>query len=124
MANIGTTSPKVHAYLSKNRNLDVNIKDIMEGTGLTEMQVRNACQLLKTRPGIDLQVIIAGHVYRLVSNPNSVEDDEMVKPAAFIEPIKTSEPSKRVFEELGTTKDGRIVIQDADGKLYEAKELQ
>lgn len=100
------TSPKVLDYLYRNANVHVHAMDIVRDTGLTLLQVQGAIGNLRRTKGMDIETIIAGQVFVLHTKNEAAKVN-----------------GKRVFEELGTTKDGRLIIQDADGNLFEAKEM-
>lgn len=100
------TRPAVLEWLHRNANIQVHVKDIAKDTGLSIEQVQGALGNLRRENGLNIETILRGQLVIFHSVPE--------KP----EPI-----GKRVFEEIGVTKDGRIVIQDVDGKLYETREL-
>ena len=101
-----STSPKVLEYLHRNANVQVHALDIARDTGLTLEQVQGAIGNLRRAKGMDIATVIRGQVFVLRTKNEAPKAN-----------------GKRVFEELGTAKDGRLIIQDAEGNLFEAKEL-
>jgi hypothetical protein len=97
-------------YLSDNLGLPVHTDDLIKNLGLTKDQIHSSIYNLKNRRGVDIETIIAGEVYRL----RGFDTAPKPAPAAV---------GKRLFEELGTTKQGVIVAQDQDGVLYKVEEL-
>lgn len=103
-------SATVYEILRRNVGLPVNIDDIRKETGFSKGQIQAAIAALRNRNNLDVESIIAGHVYRA----RSLASTATPEPA---------ERTKRLFEEIGIARDGRIIIQAAEGGLYEAKEL-
>lgn len=102
------TTAKVLEWLKGHENLRVYVPDICKDTGLDHKQVLSSLANLRNRAGYDIQSVIAGAVYDYRTGTKKEESKAQ---------------DKRLFEELGMAKDGRLIIQDGDGKLYEAKEL-
>lgn len=102
-------------YLSENLGLPVHMDDIMKATKLSKQQVQSSMYHLRNRKGMDIETIVAGQVFRLknYSTPKTTEGT----------PQSTRRSTKRIFEEIGTTKQGVIVAQDEDGALYKVEEL-
>lgn len=101
------TSYKVLNYLNANPNLNLTVEDVSKNTGLDKSQVQSAMSRLKQR-GLNIEVVLAGNCYRYI--PTSVTSNG-------------HKNNRKLFEEIGTAKDGRIVIQDTDGNLYVATQL-
>lgn len=100
-------------YFSKRPGEHAYLNDIAKTTGLTTEQVQHNINNLANdhrRGQIDFNVetVTRGQVW--MYRPNQKKD----------EPAR---PTKRVFEELGKSKKGTIVIQDEEGNLFEATEL-
>lgn len=78
------------------------LQDLMTALDFEERQVRNSLNAILRMGNSGIVVDIPGRswVYR---------------------PAKQS--SKRMFQEIGKTKNGAIVIEDENGNLYAAKEL-
>jgi hypothetical protein len=99
-------APKVLEWLHRNENIRIHLSDIVRDTGLTKEQVLNALGNLRRREGLDIETLVRGEAYAFRTTP-----------------AKPNGNGKRVFEEIGVSKDGRIIIQDVDGNLYETREL-
>lgn len=104
------TTIKVLDWLKDKENLRIHVADAVKDTGLDKKQVLSALGNLRNRAGYNIESVISGEVYMYRSGPKKEEVD-------------TIGSDKRLFEELGTAKDGRLIIQDARGTLFEAKEL-
>lgn len=93
--------------------------EIAADTGLTEERVRTGMANLRHSDKLGareaLETVVAGQVWRWHPNKARTEPEvpEQRKP----------ERARRIFEEVGTLKDGAIVQQDEDGNLYRAVEL-
>lgn len=105
---------RVHEILQRNLNTDVLVRDISTETGLTKEQILGALQGLRTRRRLDIVTIFPGHSYRYTGALRT-NDAEL--------PATPQEQAKRLFEEIGTSRDGTVIIQDGDGALYRASEL-
>lgn len=99
--------PTIIEWLHSHENLQVHVTDLCKDTRLSRSQVLNALHRLRTRNNLNIETVVRGEVFIYHTSPIKMEI-----------PVQ-----RRVFEELGTAKDGRLVIQDVDGKLYEAREL-
>lgn len=116
-------------YFAKHPNEPVFLKDLVEATGLITVQVQgNISNIMRDhRLGyfdFNIERISAGQVWMYkpgtttpVSTPTSEERNEAPARNDFTY-------GKRTFEELGTTKRGSIVIQDDEGNLYTAVQLE
>ena len=93
----------LYDVLKEREGLETTIPDIMARTGLRRDQVFNAVNTLK-RQGRPVETHVAGHSFILRREAPLTKE-------------------KRVFEEIGTAKNGDIVIQDEDGNLYKATRI-
>jgi hypothetical protein len=107
-------SPKVLEVLRKHRGTDVTIGQIMEETGFTREQVHSSVHHLITRNALPITAVVRGNVYRY-------EHSNAGEPKVDAEQEK---PERRLFEEIGTTKNGTVVAQDQDGNLYRVVEME
>lgn len=100
-------------YFSERIGQEVFIEDLVKDSSFNEDQIRAAINNLNSESSGDgtfkINVVIRGRVYRYAGTKVTEE-----KPAVI---------SKRMFEEVGVTKKGTIVVQDESGNLYEATEL-
>lgn len=104
------TAPRVLEYMEKRTGLTVYIGDMMEHLGMTRPQVQAAVYNLKAK-GHPIKVIAQGNAWAWAPNSNKSAEEKATN-------------GRRLFEELGVSKDGRIVLQDADtGALFAAVEL-
>lgn len=103
------TAPKVLDYLADHPNEDLRVATIAKGTGLNEEQVKSAIYNLRRRDGYQHQilVVLTNAVWRYI--PTAPRDEQV--------------SAKRYFEELAVTKHGQILIQDTEGVVYLAKEV-
>lgn len=95
---------QVSEYLHRRPGEEVFVTDIAKDLGLTKKQVQN-CVTNAMREGAwpDVEIVTRGNSWRFI--PDNRNDRKS---------------NKRMFEEIGVTKDGSIVIQDTDGNLYRA----
>lgn len=106
-----SVSKPVLSALIKHPYTEIPVADLAKETGFTLTQVSNAVIHLRDK-GIRIEIPMRG-VYRYV--PGAAPTG---KPVA--EPPK---PSKLLFEEIGRTKSGEIVVEGEDGALYKLCEL-
>lgn len=95
------------AVFLENKNQAVTLNQLTHQTGLEASKVQSNVNNLKNskRDHFTIETITRGQIWILRDSPE--------KPT----------PGKRIFEEIGPTRDGAIVIQDGDGNLYKATEL-
>lgn len=96
---------EVLRYLEKNVRLNVYAGDIASDLNLTEKQVKSAVYSLKERKGQPIEVVAQG-VWRYDPSAKSV-----------------SKTTSTLFELIGQTKQGKVVLQDEDGNLYVGEKL-
>lgn len=96
---------KVLEYMKERPNVELTVTDIGHNTELTKDQVNNGIKTLKMQ-GTLIDTVKPGYsyIYRGERPTDTVTE-------------------KRMFEEIGTTKTGAIVIQDTSGNLYKAEEI-
>lgn len=100
--------PQVIEFLSKAPGSTHYLKDLAAGFAVTEKQMGECIAGIirdEQLPGLEVTIRGRAWVYR---------------PGAESKQGKGT----RVFEELAATKSGDLIIQDQDGKLYRAKELE
>jgi biotin operon repressor len=108
-----TVSAPVYKILAKNVGLPQSIDDLVAQTGLKREQVQAAMYNLRHRGGYDIDAVVQGQVYRLRSLDRK---QNTAVPAP-------GRPSKRIFEEIGVMRNGTVVVQDEDSRLYKLEEL-
>lgn len=113
-------------YFAKHPNEPVFLRDLVAATGLITVQVQgNISNIMRDHKlgylDFNIERISAGQVwmYKPSAKSEAVETEKGENPS-----LDYSTQHKRVFEELGTTKRGSIVIQDDEGNLYKAVELE
>lgn len=89
--------------------INVHLAEILEGSDrkYPEIVIQNAINAMK-RDGFNIETVVSGRTWRYkptVSKP---------------EPAPSA---KRMFEEIGTARDGSVIIQDEQGAIYKAVEL-
>lgn len=93
--------------------------EIVAETGLTPDQVRigmanmRASNYLGAREA--LEIVVAGQTW--VWHPNKARTEATEAPAP------EAAPTKRLFAEIGTTREGDLILQADDGTLWRATEL-
>jgi biotin operon repressor len=106
-------SGPVFAYLEHRIGQAVHVDDVAADLGFTKQQVKSAVNNLRTTKGIPIETLVAGYSWRYLPNSKPSEDS----------PGNGSNHTKRIFEEIGVTKTGLIILQDEDGNLFSAQEL-
>lgn len=112
------TTPKIVTALNDKFVGKVVSKDrLAKVTGLTEGQVRDAMRRLADTEGVGVTVIQRGNIWKY--------DPEAVTTAKVVEELAATAPSAdTLYEEVGRTKDGRIIVKgDVTGNLYKLEEL-
>jgi hypothetical protein len=93
---------ELKAYLKRDANKEV-----------PSAVVHNSISYLKNQQSFQIETIALGRIWRY-------------RPAAVVAPPQNPDAvlcHKRMFEELATTKNGDLLIQDENGKVYRAEEL-
>lgn len=98
------TSDKILDYFHEHQNVQVNINELIEATGLEKAQVQNAINNLKSRYHSNIETVMTGNLWIYKSG-------------------RGDGPGSTMFELVGKSSTGVIVIQDEDGKLYKAVEI-
>lgn len=101
--------PAILQYLEAHEGDQVYLERMAAAIGATRKQTQQAVSNLREDlPDIPIRVIVAGNVW--------VYDRAWRQPDAV-------KPTRRMFEEIGPTKSGDILIQDQDGAIYRAVEM-
>lgn len=101
--------PQVMEFLAKSPGADHYVGDLANGFKVSETKIQDCINNIivsGSMPGLEVKIRGRCWVYR---------------PGKTVEKVPAS---KRVFEELAETKGGDLIIQDQDGRLYRAKELE
>lgn len=103
-------------YLVEHPGVELFRSEIVEATGLTEQQVRVGMSNLRGADKLGareaLETVISGQVWRWHPNKAQAELAEAKAPT-----------TKRVFGEVGTTREGDLILQADDSSLWRATEL-
>lgn len=108
MARGKSTSPEVLKYIQEQQGEYVYVDTVCKDLGLERAQVQGAISNLRNRHNQPIEVVQKGTIWRWKPNAEN----------------EKSKNYKRVFEEVGATRTGAVVIQDEDGNLYKAVELE
>lgn len=109
--------PTLMAYFAKNAGVHIFLNDLVAATKLDKDQVQgNVNNIIRDYNNgtldFHLECVTRGQVW--IHRPGQQK--------AAAAATKAERP-KRVFEELATTKSGKLLIQDDGGIVYEAIEL-
>lgn len=102
----------VTTYFETHENKACSIKQMSNELGYTERQIRASIANKKFENGewaSHLTVLVSGQVYKW--HPESVSVTE------------SSKQKTNLYEQIGTTKNGDLILQDEDGVLFRATEL-
>lgn len=107
-----SVSKPILSYLITKPYIEIPVADLAKETGFTLTQVSNAVVHLR-ESGIRIEIPMRG-VYRYIPGaPPAAKKEDKAKP----------EKSKQLFEELGRTKSGEIIVEGEDGALYKLCEI-
>lgn len=119
-------------YLEENKSKVQFLSEIAENLDLPQSSIKNAMYKIKGKHPHALAVVHRGqawlwqglNVSEKVETVNAVSayPPELQKVSASVTDEPTG-PDPRLFDEIGTAKDGSIIIADASGVLYRATEL-
>lgn len=103
-----SVQPRVLHYLEQHVGENVYHQDVSKQLDLTESQVKEAIYHLRKKDNLSgsIEVVVAGSIWRY--DPSKRE---------------SKKSGKRIFEELGVTHQGEIILQDEEGNLFRASEL-
>lgn len=112
------TASRVMEYLTKSPNVEVSVGDIAKDLNATEAQVKTAIYYIRHNPEWPVvRIVVPGRVFMYVPNA-----DKRAGLTLNAGPAPQSN-GRRVFQEVGKTRDGDFVIECEDGMLYLAKVL-
>lgn len=104
--------PTVVEHFQKAPGVPQYVNDLSKAFAVSEHQIQECVAGIirnNSLPGLTCEIRGRSWMYR----PQATE-------AADPNPRK---PSARMFEEIGETRDGSVIIQDDAGKIYRAQEL-
>ena len=102
--------PRVMEHFQKHPGEIQFVGDLSKQFNVTEFQISECIAgIIRTgsMPGLRVEARARSWSYLPQSN----------------EAKRQAQSAKRVFEEIGETRDGAVIIQDESGKLYRAQEL-
>jgi hypothetical protein len=102
--------PQLMEYFQKSPGLVQYVNDLAKNFGVNEHQMQECIAGIirgNDLPGLAVEIRGRSWCYK-PTVPKSAP---------------TTAREKRMFEEIGETRDGSIIMQDEGGKLYSAKEL-
>lgn len=95
---------RILEYMEQHTGQPVYTDTIVKELGLPARTIQNTIGQLRDAKGFAIETISAGRAYRYRGTTAAAN-------------------GKRVFEEIGTTKEGHVIIQADDGTLYRAEAL-
>jgi len=102
-------------WLDGHQNQVFSSKDLGSFLGLSDEQIRGAFTRLR-KNGAKIDIVVQGSKYRFTGWKTDVVKSVIVKPV----PVKST---IALFEKIGTTKTGVLILQDENGSLFRAEEL-
>lgn len=102
------TRPAILAYLIKHAGKPVMVDDIMKSTGFTLTQVQSQMRNMIT-DGLPIITLAKAQIWQYNGQPEP-------------EP-ETHDVNGDVFEGIGRTKSGAIIVRDMNGILYVCREM-
>lgn len=120
--------PLIVDYLRKHPNEIVMVNDMKIALGLSKEQIQAQMRLL-IKDGLSVRIVSQASAWQFVPGSPVAETMNGNVPAALPEetapePVKEPEETKRVFVQIGTTRAGAPLVQDAEGVIYVARELE
>lgn len=104
------TSDKILDYFHTHQNIQVTLNELADATGLDANQVKSAINTLKSsRYKMNFETVMTGNVW--IYRPDKGKS------------VDVNTVNTVMFEQVGKSSTGVIVIQDEDGKLYKAVEI-
>ena len=146
MAGKGNVRALVLREITKSPGVVVYLNDIMNHTGLTATQVKQSIYNMKALGvGDEIEIVIPANAWRyhpnasngqepeLLAEPDDIRvvsrstlpDVEIITPGNQLPeiPLKSIKRDKKLYEEVGTTKQFGTLVQDEDGELYRIEPL-
>lgn len=126
-------------YLVRNAGRTVPVGELQKETGFTTQQIASAVQNWRDKPGVRdrLVIDIPGRAWRWTDTPpaprdtthrNGAANTEHPRPPTVTVPDKpppapTGPAAPLMFEHIGQSVTGTLILRDDNGKLYTATEL-
>jgi biotin operon repressor len=112
-----TISGPLHELLIVRQGQDADVDELAKTLDLTRQQILNGITTLRSK-GVPVVAVTRGQTYRL-DTPQKTASEKR----ASHRRNGSGSNRKRRFTEIGPATNGRIIIQDVNGKLYSATEL-
>lgn len=112
----------VYDVLKSMEGEEVPLSIIIEQTGHKREQIITALNNMRRVSGLPVEPVVRGYSYQLRKGPNLKEELDNTPPTTD-SVAHFFQTDKRVFEEIGVTRTGTVIIQDRNGGLYKAEEL-
>jgi hypothetical protein len=132
-------SGRVAGMLIDNKNVPLKVEDIAQRKGLEKRQVQLAISKMRRESRMDIEAVVAGHVfvYRGMfaegdsggaraarANMRAAEFDRgEAGTLPVAEDAMAQGSTVDIFTLLGKAKDGSLVLENGQGRLYRAVEL-
>lgn len=105
----------VSLYIKNEEGRPCHVDDIATATGYTPKQIRGAINGKRHEDPTwhhILKNVVRGHIWswNMLYDPTKPVTSE-------------SDPEKNLYEQIGVTKNGDLILQDEDGNLFRASEL-
>lgn len=100
----------VMKYFDTHQGIIVYLADLVEALGIDENQARIGVNNLRHKDDFyktHIETVVRGNAWRFC--PNNAP--------------KKKADNRQVFEEIGKTKDGSLILESEEGTLYKATEL-
>lgn len=123
---------KLLRYITDRPGVVLHKNDIAAELGLTPKQVSDNVYRLRERSGIgdDIQVCIRAASWRYIPSRNAITPTpRRSNESACDDPVPTKRRRRRrggkpmIFEEVGETHDGKVIVRDESNVLYRLEEL-
>lgn len=111
--------PSILDYMRQYSDSALSAADIARPLHLTEQQVRHALANLiagRTTLGASakhIEVVIRGNVWIWHSDPS----------VKLVQPIQIKQDTSTLYEEIGRSRTGTIIVEGEDGTLYKVMEI-
>lgn len=116
--------PVVVDYLRKHPHEIIMVADMVAALGLSREQVQAQMRLL-IRDGMNIRVLSQAAAWQFISGPEMVNGSAPVQLDEVPEPVKEEpEENRKIFVQIGVTRAGAPLVQDAEGLIYVARELE
>lgn len=110
-------------YLIANQDRTVHLDELVRETQYTPSQILAALNKWKqNRAGEQLRVIVPGRAWRYSDDPPAPSEQD-IQPERPPAPAGRNAGDGRVFEHLGATAGGALILRDNNNVLYTAKEM-